>query len=125
MQSIKLPTYLQNILIDNVSGMDNLDENTKKEMIENAIRVEDIRSMQSYQVFNYVPPDQMHLINSNSNQKPTPYLYLELSSQPVQLTVSLSSSQLRNQQDLNKEEQKQMQLQMAVIENEPGEVRGA
>ena len=58
-------------------------------MIENAVRVEDTRTMQSYQLFNHIPPDQMHILNNNQGQRPTAYLYLELSFQPVTLTVNL------------------------------------
>ena len=76
-------------------------------MIENAIRVEDTRQMQSYQLFSHIPPDQMHLLNNSSGQRPTAYLYLELSAQPVSLTINLgalSPTNVKGQSEANQEE---------------------
>ena len=60
--------------------MDFIDDNAKKTSIETAIRVEDQRSMQSYQIFKLMP-------DAASGIK-VPFLYLELSRQPLLLTVS-------------------------------------
>jgi hypothetical protein len=89
MQSLQLPDYLKNALTN---------EAPNEQVSEALTRMEDHRTMQSYRIFDFVPPDQAHLINNPSGQKPTSYLYLELSSQPVVLTINLGvlgSQQLR------------------------------
>ena len=43
MQSIQLPEYLKEVLVDNVQEIKNVNNQTKKEMIENSLKVEDTR----------------------------------------------------------------------------------
>ena len=64
--------------------MDSIDDMIKEKSLETALRVDDQRTMQSYQIFKLLPDPASGIR--------VPFLYLELSRQPVLLTVSPLSS---------------------------------
>ena len=94
--------------------MDSIDNVIKQKSLETALRVDDLRTMHSYQIFKLLPDP--------SSGIRVPFLYLELSRQPVLLTVSpLSSmqSQLQQAKERNDERMQAMALSRAAQENGP------
>mmetsp|Transcript_26025 Transcript_26025/g.32469 ORF Transcript_26025/g.32469 Transcript_26025/m.32469 type:complete len:204 (+) Transcript_26025:244-855(+) len=115
MQSLRLPEYLQSRLSENIQQMDNINDLIKQKSLETALRIEDQRTMQSYQIFKLMPDP--------ASGVRVPFLYLELSRQPVLLTISpLSSMQSQLQaKERNEERMQQVALSRAAQENGPTE----
>ena len=73
-----------------MTNLDRINGEMRSRAIETALRVEDQRTMQSYHLFKYIPPE-----SEGPNQR-TPYLLLELSNQPVVLTISIGRQNLQH-----------------------------
>lgn len=91
--------------------MDAIDPKMKIKSVETALKMEDQRTMQSYNIFKFLPDPESGVR--------VPFLYLELSKQPVLLTISPSLSAAA--QDPGEEMKHQMALSQAVVENGPTE----
>jgi len=107
MQSLRLPDYLLARVKNNIFQMDSIDEATKQNSYETAVRIDDQRTMQSYQIFKYFPDAETGVR--------VPFLYLELSRQPVLLTISPSSNMGHLQSQVQAREQnEEMKHQVAL-----------
>ena len=102
-------------------NLDGVDAEMKQRSLETSLKVEDQRTMQSYNMFKYLPE------SDDSNSSKCPYLLLELSYQPVILTISVGQKNLQQiRNNAHPEEMKELGIKQPMeVDNDNGATGGS